>query len=160
MSKMTPEKQALIEAAELDVEQAETALYASGPWLTYENAVHNLNQLRGKPKRELKAKDALANVPADVTLTEPKTRKPREKATDVDGISFDEIDANVSKSIPSTEADALTIGKLADKTGLDTKVLVKSLKRLGAKSIGNKRGTKYYIEVETATEEPAPEPAY
>lgn len=148
---MTTEKQALIEAAQLDIESAEKELYASGVWLTYENAVHNLDQLRGKTKRNLTAKDANANVPVDVVVTEPKTRKPRAKSTEVDGISFDSIDANVSKSIPSTEADALTIGRLADKTGFDAKLLTKSLKRLGAKSIGNKRGTKYYLETEADT---------
>lgn len=143
---MTQEKQILIEAATLDVMVAQEALYASGPWLTYENAVHNLDALLEKPKRNLTAKDAAKDVSAD---DEPKKRT-RTKPEPISDELLAEIDAKVSKCAPTSEEDALTIGKLADKTGLDTGVLSKALKRLGAKSFGNKRGTKYYIETEVA----------
>jgi hypothetical protein len=149
---MTVEKQALIDAAQLDIEAAEKELYASGVWLTYENAVHHIDQLCGKPKRNLTAKDANANVPVDVVVTEPKTRKKRTAKDDVDGIELATIDRMVESELPATESDALTIGKLADVCGLDSKVVSASLKRLGAKSIGKKRGTKYYLETETAQE--------
>lgn len=143
---MTQEKQALIDAATLDVTAAQEALYASGPWLTYENAIHNLDALLEKPKRNLTAKDAAKDAPTD---GEPMKRT-LTKSESISDELLAEIDAKVSKCAPTTEADALTIGKLADKTGLDTGVLSKALKRLGAKSIGNKRGTKYYIETEVA----------
>lgn len=143
---MTQEKQALIDAATLDVMAARKALYASGPWLTYENAAHNLDALLGKGDRIVTVGDAEKDAPTD---DEPKKRA-RTKSEPISDELLAEIDAKVSRLIPDSESSALTIGQLGVKTGLDTGVLSKALKRLGAKSIGNKRGTKYYIETEVA----------
>ena len=51
----------------------------------------------------------------------------------------------VAKALPSGKDAALTVGKLASVTGLDTKTVSKALTKIEWKHEGEKRGKKYYV---------------
>lgn len=124
---------------------ARNALLLSQLWKDYASAVCEFQAITG---------DVVHDSTIESTVDELETQELKPVATDeteppgkYDSYDNESIDAITRAALNqiTTEDAALTVGKLAKLTELGTKQLAKSLKRIGARSVGEKRGTKYYI---------------
>lgn len=122
---------------------ARNALLLSQLWKDYASAVCEFHAITGDVVHDSTIESDI--VSGEVTLPETTNEtEPPGKFDDYDNDSIDAITRSALNQI-TTEDAALTVGKLAKLTELGTKQLAKSLKRIGARSVGEKRGTKYYI---------------
>jgi len=131
---------------------AKFELTQSAEWVAYIDAMNAFNVAIGNAEPELNPEliDDVRVEPAEdnaPVCPDAIVEQPYDDAT---------IDVIVRRALSGIddEDSALTVGKLAKDCDLSTEVTSKSLRRIGANSIGQKRGTRYYIPVaKEATEE-------
>jgi hypothetical protein len=133
-----------IRIAARDVMTATKNLVASEAWTEYVTATRAFRAAIGAPETDVSL-PLVADCPVPVTLTEPtEANEPPGKYDSYDNEAIDAITRAALNQI-TTEDAALTVGKLAKLTELGTKQLAKSLKRIGALTVGENRSKRYYL---------------